>query len=637
MLFLFFAILTSTAAHLVRIYRWQLFTSVYEDVRRSILLRALSFGYLANMLLPFKLGDLIRAFFSGRKMKNGKALGFSSVITERILDIVVVGMIFASFLIFDKSDLIAYNSLCFYVYLMISVVIACFLFWSSKKYLKKSIKLIAGVFNQTIELKILKFSWALIRNFKDITTRISRRKLLSSTVLMWGFYILSYYFLSECVNSKSQGWQDMFVMLFSNDSLNSSGLVQFFGSSNNSLYFLMYLIIPNVLLLLFSFLPQINRNNNLADSTGKNSYINLLPHINQEERLAFLEKYFSGEHRNYIQNYLKINSDISIIRDYSAGSNATTMLCMNSSGNFFRKYAFGADGEKLYEQILWIKKFKDILPLPKIIKDEKDSDFCYYDMPAITGSVGLFEYAHSMPIEDSWIAIRNVLETLEKTLYIQNRRNSDEITIGQYIESKVLKNIQKIQNARYLKPLMKYDELIINGKPFKNLFHYLPMLSKGPLTETFKTDFYSEIHGDLTIENIICTRSKEGKDGWYLIDPNTGNVHDSPNLDYGKLLQSLSGGYEFLMNTQNVEVSENRINFIFTKSLVYENLHRKLDEFMCRNFTTERIKSIYYHHIIHWLRLMPYKIEKNGNRSVIFFAGLLMVLDEAERKFGDEV
>ena len=489
MIFFLFSILTSTAAHLIRIYRWQLFTSVYEDVRRSILLRSLALGYLANMFLPFKLGDLFRAFYSGRKMKSGKALGFSSVITERILDIVVVGMIFASFLLFDKSDFTVYNSLCFYVYLMIFVVLTCLIFWGSKKYLKKSIKLIAGIFNQTIELKILKFSWALIRNFKNIATRISRKKLLSSTVLMWGFYILSYYFLSECMSSKAQNWKYMFIMLFSSDSLNSSGVVQFFSNSNNSLYFLLYLILPNILLLFFSFLPQANRNNNRADSNEKSSYINLLPHINQEEKIAFLEKYFSGEHRNYIQNYLKINSDISIIRDYSAGSNATTMLCMDSSGNFFRKYAFGADGEKLYEQILWIKKFKDIIPLPEILRDEKNSDFCYYDMPAITGSTGLFEYAHSMPVENSWIIIQNMLERLEKLLYTQNRRNSDETTIAQYIESKVLKNIQKIQNARYLVQLMKYDELVINGKPFKNLLHYLPMLSKEALREVFRTDY----------------------------------------------------------------------------------------------------------------------------------------------------
>lgn len=41
--------------------------------------------------------------------------------------------------------------------------------------------------------------------------------------------------------------------------------------------------------------------------------------------------------------------------------------------------------------------------------------------------------------------------------------------------------------------------------------------------EIFKDDLYTDIHSDLTIESIICTRDSEGKDDFYIIDPNTGN------------------------------------------------------------------------------------------------------------------
>lgn len=49
---------------------------------------------------------------------------------------------------------------------------------------------------------------------------------------------------------------------------------------------------------------------------------------------------------------------------------------------------------------------------------------------------------------------------------------------------------------------------------------------------------------------------------------------------------------------------------MFTKSESYTYLYSMLDEYMREHFTQERVKSIYYHEIIHWLRLMPYKIEK---------------------------
>ena len=156
------------------------------------------------------------------------------------------------------------------------------------------------------------------------------------------------------------------------------------------------------------------------------------------------------------------------------------------------------------------------------------------------------------------------------------------------------------------------------------------------ISDIFKNDTYSEIHGDLTIENIICTRNADGEDDFYIIDPNTGNVHDSSNLDYGKLLQSIHGGYEFLMATKNVSIERNRINFVFTKSEAYTYLYDMLDKYMREHFAKERVKSIYYHEIIHWLRLMPYKIEKNGKRVLLFYAGMLMVMNDVINNFEEE-
>lgn len=91
------------------------------------------------------------------------------------------------------------------------------------------------------------------------------------------------------------------------------------------------------------------------------------------------------------------------------------------------------------------------------------------------------------------------------------------------------------------------------------------------------------------------------------------------------------------MMTQNVEINENRINYIDTKSQVYTTLYEKLDDYMRTHFSPEKRRSVYFHHIIHWLRLMPYKIEKNGIRSALFYAGLLKVLDDVAKKYGDAV
>ena len=136
------------------------------------------------------------------------------------------------------------------------------------------------------------------------------------------------------------------------------------------------------------------------------------------------------------------------------------------------------------------------------------------------------------------------------------------------------------------------------------------------------------IHGDLTLENIIC---RTGEDTWYLIDPNTGNLHESPFLDYGKLLQSLHGGYEFMMMTPRVSVHENRIEFTFTRSAAYDALFAEVRDYLNERFSPRQVESIFLHELIHWLRLMPYKINRDRKRAPMFFAGLLMVANDIDR------
>lgn len=630
------AIILICIAHVMRMLRWELFVKTYEKPNTKNLLQSLSIGYFINSFIPFKAGDLVRAWISGRKMKNGRGFALATVIVDRYLDILVVGILFA---IFSAFNLDSADSVWFYMFLAVGVLAVTLLVYILRGYVKKILKNIAGIFNARIEIRLLRFFWSLIWSFKDIFKKISKTQLLLETLGMWILYLTSYYcfaaFLSH--QGSNMNWLDVFYMLFTKNSIHVGSLGAITvtqGMLNTQMIWTgIYLFAPIVILFVISLCLK-SKNDGSVDS--EESYLNLIPQLDEDERRNFLETYFSNERREYIESYLKINQNILIIRDYSAGSNATTMLCMNNGKNFFRKYAFGADGDKLYQQIEWLQRFKDIIPLPDIMQYQKQDNFCYYDMPYDSQAVGLFDYAHSMPKENAWKFIKKATECLENSLYKVNQRPADKATIDEYIKSKVNKNLDKIMNAKYLKRLMEYDEIIINGRSFHNLPYYLPYLSEEHLYDIFKNDTYSEIHGDLTIENIICTRNADGEDDFYIIDPNTGNVHDSSNLDYGKLLQSIHGGYEFLMATKNVSIERNRINFVFTKSEAYTYLYDMLDKYMREHFAKERVKSIYYHEIIHWLRLMPYKIEKNGKRVLLFYAGMLMVMNDVINNFEEE-
>lgn len=332
------AILFLTGAHFIRVMRWELFVGMYEKSDRKSLLQALSLGYFLNYFLPFKSGDVVRAWTSGRKMRNGKALGFSSVIVDRYLDIVSVGLIFMviTYVSGSAHDSNIASVARFYIIMAVLLLAIVFLFYALKSYVKKVTVMIARIFNARIEQHILSFVWALIWNFKNIFLQINKVKLILSTVLMWILYIFSYHLfaISQMQFGKNDTWMDVFSMLFAEKGLTSSTATVLLANEKHMAYetvsMFMYMFIPLILLWVISMIiPTIEYNND-----EKESFSNLLPQLDAKERLDFLESYFSNVKREYILNYLKINQNVSVIRDFSAGSNATTMLCMDGEGFF---------------------------------------------------------------------------------------------------------------------------------------------------------------------------------------------------------------------------------------------------------------------------------------------------------------
>ena len=626
MIYLVLAILIIVISNIIKVCRQALFIEPYEKVSYTNLTQSLSIGNLVNFIFPFKIGYLVRCYFNGKKLKNGKAFALATIVVEIFLDFVFGCLIYGVFWLFSINDIkdVIFYAILLVILLGIFIVITLF-----KKQVKNLVYKIASVFNSNLELKILKFFWFSINSFENIIARLNKIKLFLYSVNMWFMNVLSCFFLAKALLSFDINvkFYELFNMFFSANGLSSSVLLEVLKHSNTFIWILcVYCLIPSIILFIVAY--------KMKTKNVKKHYIEILPHINMSDRFAFLEQYFNSENSTYFKKYIELNNDVAIIEDYSGGSNATTMLCNKDGNLFYRKYSFGKDADKLHEQIKWIHDHEKKLTLTKIDFEYYKDDVCCYDMPYVKDAVSCFNYVHTSTLEEAWKTLKAALVDIDKNLHSLNRRQADAETIEKYISTKVDKNIEKIEKSVYIKPLLKNDYVYINGKKYHNLTYYKKYLTHEHLYEIFKNDYYSDIHGDLTIENIICIKNnKKGSKNYYIIDPNTGNLHDSPYLDYGKLLQSIHGGYEFLMNTKQVAFDDNKIEFLFTKSSRYYELYNEYTDYLLEKFGKDGLRSIFYHEIIHWLRLMPYKIEKNGERCIIFYAGLLMVLATVEERF----
>lgn len=628
--FFILAIMFLLVAHFVKIARQSQFIEIYEEPPEDVLNKSLSITFLLNLILPFKLGNIFRVIYSGKYMKNGRSFSLATIVIDIILDFFTIAVIYLVFFFIGKN---VENNLEFYLVvsaILVLIIIFGFIF---NKLIKKMILKIAGIFNENLELKILKTTWFFITSFKDMLIRINKLKLFGYTVLSIILYMSSYLCLSKFLSSINieLDFINIFNMMYGRGNLMRPTLVVFYNyvGFNGFLHLITYINIPTLIIYWVSYFYEV-----IPRKKKNKKYVELLPLVNSRDRLVFLEEYFSAEKGEYLKNYLKLNRDVAIIEDYSAGSNATTMLCSKNGETFYRKYSFGKDASKLYEQIKWIKAHQDKLTLTNIISEYYKNEVCSYDMPYVQGAVTCFNFVHTMPFYQSWENIKSALEDLDKNLHTINVRKADTETIRKYIDNKVKTNLEKIKEGKYIKPLLKYEYIYINGKKYHNLPYFEKYLSEKYLSNVFANDNYSDIHGDFTIENIICLKEKhKNQKGYYIIDPNTGNIHDSPYLDYAKLLQSIHGGYEFLMNTKSVTYYDNKIDFLFTKSNTYHQLFEKYIQYLEDKFGQEGLKSIFYHEIIHWLRLMPYKINKIGEKSLLFYAGLIMVVSDVEKRF----
>ena len=613
--------------HIFKIKRWGLLISVYEKPVEYNLLNAMTLGHTLNTVFPIRIGDIVRVMWAGKKLKNSYSFSLATVIADLYIDFITVGAIFFFSIISRKGIYYLEKIPYYYAFIFIFIIPITFLVIMWKKYIKSFVKKVASIFNERIELSLLYITYLCFTSIKDIFQKINKLKFIFLTFGIWTSYIISYSLFAKFMQKKGENYSifDIFSKLFSGASL--------YNIEKKILpYWIIYLLLPLGICLLFSLvLYVLVKKENFY-------YRQTLPQINSRERLAFLKTYFSNENRENMRAYLEINKDVLIIEDISAGSNASTLIVMKKDGTlFFRKYAFNDDGIKLKKQIEWIEKHFDDIPLPIIVEKEEGYNYVTYDMKNLGNSIGMFKYIHTMPLKESWNILKKALEDIQR-LHKRNLRESNEKDIEQYIKSKVIDNLKIIlTESKYIKNLEKYKSIFVNGVELPTLRNYDKILNIEYLKSIFNGDKYSDIHGDLTIENIIGILDNNienlvGKkyDEYYFIDPNTGNIHDSPFLDYAKLLQSLHGNYEFLMNVSEIKIEKNYINFMVTESDAYVQLYRKYYSYLKENFSNRDIISIFYHEIIHWLRLLPYKIKKNDKLAVVFYTKLLKIIADVQ-------
>lgn len=623
MFWLAIAIILQLSGHIVKVYRWIVFIKLYETPVICVLLKSLSVAHVINFFVPFHLGDLYRIWYSGKRMANGIKFSLATIVVEHYVDLIILAAICGALYVIGHHTI---GTMVLLMAMATTLVLLTIVTMKWDHATKNIIIRFAEIFNPRIELSLLGFIWTFVSIFKKLIISISKKKIILSTGLMWGLYIASYWCLAESLQSTGTyiRLRDVVDIFFNPISVINSQLYTYGGNMKDIIICISaYTLLPLLMILIPSHIYG-RKELTVDRQTTHNSVI---PHVNSHEALSFLETFFRGNIGGaYLKGFLEVNKDVSILEDHSAGSNAVTLLCTDGKQTFYRKFAIGADGEKLSQQIRWLQYHEKSIPLPKIIRIKKEESYCSYDMEYHEQALNFFTYLHTRTAEVSWHILERILDDMKGRLYHFDRY-AEPSAITTYVEKKVSWNLNLIHKCTLLSDILNYEYLYINGTKYDNLCKFEEYLSLTNLNRVFSGSPVSDIHGDLTVENIICCN-----DGYYLIDPNTGNILDCPYLDLAKLFQSLHGGYEFLMRVQDVVVKGNSIDFTYIRSSAYDEQYHRLCQYIIDTYGKRVLRQVYYHELIHWLRLMPYKLDHLGEKAMTFYAGMVIVFNKVKEE-----
>ena len=138
--------------HAFRLLRWEQFIRIYERPLRGQMLRGMAGGYALNFVLPFHLGDVFRAVFTGRRMKSGIGFALATVIMDRFLDVWFVALGFGAFWALGQGGAAVLGAAQYYLVFSLVLALGLVLVVALRDLLKKGCLAFCGLFNDTLKL-----------------------------------------------------------------------------------------------------------------------------------------------------------------------------------------------------------------------------------------------------------------------------------------------------------------------------------------------------------------------------------------------------------------------------------------------------------------------------------------------------
>ena len=636
-----FALVLIVANVVFKVFRTHYLINYFSKTTFSTQFRGISIGYFFDLILPFKLGQVFRAYYISYSSQISFGYSFLAIVIEKIVDVLfmIIAVLLLKIFVKDVPLFSNLTMISLSVSLLILFVLVFVLALRQQKNLHSRILSTTKFLNEDISNRIRYSIWSSVYGFQKIMR--DRRflfKYLLLTVSSWLAFCGGIFFLIREFSLGQKRWDSVMAIFFEHNLFAGVRNSYFsFLDPRQELDFLIQIIYrqlayPIFVVLGYFFLlhfvlkfdsgVRINRKY-VIDTNHDDSFLN---------KNIFISNYFAND-PVYISIHRELSEDrYSVEKFFSGGSEAITLLVRNNDQVFVRKCIALDKAEKLSTQYVWLTEhvFSEFV---EVYNEGFEKDYYYYDMKYLESYQSFFDYIHRVPIEETTKILDRIYGALSRRVYDLNGVSSRTSELYQYLQDNLFAKYDEVSALNpVLKDLSEAPKVCINGVEFDGFKILLNKVlnSSDDMASLARINWSKHIHGDITVDNILV--DELGR--FVIIDPSDDNCFTGPFLDVARTMQSLKYGYEFLIRDSGpVKIGDRHgiptIDFTAYKSVQYGALQLFfLKELAPKILTPEELLNLDFHIAVLYFRMLPHQNRISKNLSIKFFATGIVALSQ---------
>jgi hypothetical protein len=644
------AALLQIGGHIVRAYRARLLLSPIKESTARFQFRALSVGYLFNTVLPLRIGELIRARIIAGAENISFGYALTLIIFERAFDALLLGLV-GLCIVFG---IVGAGHIALLPYITAMLAISGAIFIGIVLLLKENVRVIriwfviTGSLNDMLKHAFRFKAWSIIYGLQQTMKPRLLIRYAGLGILSWILYASSMFVLVQYFVPATSIWNKTIltaspyygVAIPSGPAslgafTSGAQAVNSSASLTSQLELVFNLTAWAVLVFPIAFLGLVlllwKTKESLWQKRPKQASAHSLQNkLSRSEDISsemanFLENYFSGNTLSRIVHRLEQRDNFRLMKYFKGGSDAITILALQDGKQVVKKIIPLEFQDRLKAQHDWLKKYDGVEGIVKVLAEEKAKDHYAIDLAYDPEDVMLFDFMHRNPINESKRVLDEVWGYLFKNVYGKpaklalHTKSRDE-----YIKKHITGCFDKaaIVDPELLRAV-EPDRILINGKEYDNLSQILKKIKKHPEAWSDIATYQetSIVHGDVAVDNILV-HNKTGKAR--LIDPAPdGNVINGPVFDFGKNMQALYCGYEFMLRDGEAVFfdEEKGIQYRDNTSSQYKELCRYIQKELAPKYLSEsELKAIIFHAGALYIRRLKHQVYYNPANVLKFYA-----------------